>query len=72
MDNFMVVYQNLPEKVNAFTMYHAGDDYYTIILNSRVSYDCAKRAFKHELKHIQNNDFVRFKNVGRIEELTHV
>lgn len=71
MDNYMVVYKNLPEKVNGFTMYHACDDFYTIILNSRVSYDCAKRTFKHELKHIQNNDFIKFKNVGRIEELTH-
>lgn len=71
MDNYTVVYQNLPEKVNAFTMYHAGDDFYTIILNSRVSYDCAKRAFNHELKHISNNDFIKFKDVSNIEVLAH-
>lgn len=71
MDNVMVIYRNLPEKVNAFTMYHAGDDFYTIILNSRVSYDCAQRAFKHELRHIKNDDFVKFKNVGEVEVLTH-
>ena len=70
-ENFNVVYLNLPYKVNGFTLYNASDDYYTIILNSRMSYDCWKKTFRHELQHITNDDFIKFKNVGRIEELAH-
>lgn len=72
MDNYMVVYKNLPEKINAFTMYHSGDDYYTIILNSRMSHACLQKAFKHELNHIKNNDFDRYKNVSELEMLAHI
>ncbi len=72
MDNFMVVYDNLPHKINAFTMHHSIDDFYTIILNSRISCDCAQRAFEHELRHIKNNDFDKNKSVNEIETLAHI
>lgn len=71
MDNYMVIYKNLPEKVNAFTMYHAGDDYYTIVLNARQSFECLQRAFKHEIEHIENNDFQKYRNVNEIELYAH-
>lgn len=72
MDNYMVVYDNLPYKINAFTMYHSMDDFYTIILNSRISQDCAQRAFEHELKHIENDDFNKSQNINEIETLAHI
>ena len=71
MDNYMVIYKNLPEKVNAFTMYHAGDDYYTIVLNARQSFATLQKAFKHEISHIKNNDFHMCNNVAKVEMYTH-
>lgn len=71
MDNYMVIYKNLPEKVNAFTMYHAGDDYYTIVLNARQSFETLQKAFKHEMFHIQNKDFHSLESVDVIEKRAH-
>lgn len=71
MDNYIVVYDNLPYKVRGFTLYHASDDYYTIILNSRMSEICNKKTFLHELKHILNGDFIRNRNVQEIEYNVH-
>ena len=71
MDNYTVIYKNLPHKVHAFTMYSASDSYYTIVLNSKISYNCAQKAFKHELFHILSNDFVDNKNINQIENLAH-
>ncbi|MCQ2754967.1 MAG: hypothetical protein MJ231_07995 [bacterium] len=71
MDDYMVVYKNLPHKVHAFTMYNAEDNYYTIVLNSRISYDAIKKAFEHELHHIMHNDFCVDKNVADIELNAH-
>lgn len=72
MDNFIVIYDNLPYKVRGFTLYHAGDDYYTIILNSRMSYNCNQKTFLHELKHILKSDFIKCKNVQEIETNAHI
>lgn len=72
MDNYAVIYDNLPHKINAFTMHHPVDNFYTIILNSRISCDCAQKAFEHELKHIKNQDFNDYKNVSEVETLAHI
>lgn len=70
-DNFQVIYINLPYKINGFTVYNACDDFYTVVLNSRMSHDCWKKTYRHELKHISNDDFIKFKDVGNIEVLAH-
>ena len=72
IDNFIVIYDNLPYKIRGFTLYHACDDYYTIILNSRMSYDCNKKTFLHELKHILKDGFIKYKNVQEIELQAHI
>lgn len=72
IDNFIVIYDNLPYKIRGFTLYHACDDYYTIILNSRMSHDCNKKTFLHELKHILKDDFIKYKNVQEIELQAHI
>lgn len=72
IDNFIVIYDNLPYKIRGFTLYHACDDYYTIILNSRMSYDSNKKTFLHELNHILKNDFIKYKNVQEIELQAHI
>lgn len=71
MDNYLVVYQNLPYKVNAFTMYNACDNFYTIVINSRISHSSAKRAFLHEIEHINRGDFHSNKDVNEIELIAH-
>lgn len=71
MDNIMVIYDNLPTKVKGFTMHNAGDDYYTIILNSRMSHECLLNTYKHELRHICRNDFACALDVNIIENVVH-
>lgn len=67
IDNYKVIYKNLSTKVKGFIMYLGEDDYYTIILNSRMSYDSNVKTLHHELMNIKNNDFIKYKNVGVIE-----
>ena len=67
----MVIFYNLPYKVRGFTIHNAIDDFYTIVLNSRMSYDSNLKTFAHELEHITNEDFIRYKNVSNIEFLAH-
>ena len=72
VDNYMTVYENLPHKIAAFIMYHAGDDFYTIVLNSRNGYERNMQAFEHEMKHIINNDFSGYREVGLLETARHI
>lgn len=43
---------------------------YNVYINSRLSYNGQLEAFKHALKHIQNNDFEKF-DVQEIERVCH-
>lgn len=44
------------------------DDYsYTIFLNSRLSYEQNLKSFKHEIKHIINEDHAKY-DVDKIEK----
>ena len=71
MDNYNVIYENLPVSVNGFTMHDTQDDFFTVVLNAKLSFISNVETFIHELKHITNDDFVRFKNVGQIENKAH-
>lgn len=71
IDNYIMVYRSLPFKINGFIMYDAADDYYTIVLNSRLSFSENKQTFEHELQHILNGDFFKIKNVGILEASMH-
>ena len=71
IENINTVYENLPFKVNGFTIYDAADDYYTIVLNSRKSSFINEKTYKHELNHITNGDFVTVKNVDMLETALH-
>ena len=57
VENNITIFANLPYKVSGFIMYDSADDYYTIVLNSRLSYEENRKTFEHELQHIINNDF---------------
>ena len=52
-------------------MYDAVDDYYTIVLNRRLSFWSNKKTFEHEIGHILNGDFFKIKNVEMLEMAMH-
>ena len=43
VENNITIFANLPYKVSGFIMYDSADDYYTIVLNSRLSYEETKK-----------------------------
>lgn len=67
LDNFIVIFENLPWKIKGFTVYDAADGYYTIVLNARISYEEQQLTFKHEINHIKNEDLLRPVDVGLVE-----
>lgn len=71
-NNYTIVYENLPVSVRGFTMHNAEDDFFTIVLNSRMSHFMNIKTFSHELAHITNDDFELYKNVGQIERNAHL
>ena len=71
LDNYSTIYQNLPYKIKGFAVYNSKEDYYTIVLNSRLSYDQNIKTFIHELKHINNDDFSSYLTATAIETLAH-
>ena len=71
LDNYTTIFQNLPCKIKGFVVYNSKEDYYTIVLNSRLSYDQNIKTFIHELKHINNDDFSSTLSATTIEALAH-
>lgn len=71
LDNCITIFQNLPYKIKGFAVYNSNDDYYTIVLNSRLSHDQNLKTYIHELKHINNNDFFSDLDVSMIEACAH-
>lgn len=66
--NIRVVYQDMPATVKAFTV--CKDEYYTIVLNSNLSYTQNLNSYMHELEHIVNNDFTA-SSANEVEVLRH-
>lgn len=71
LDNYTTIYLNLPCKIKGFAVYNSCEDYYTIVLNSRLSYAQNIKTYWHELKHIKNNDFFSNLTVNELETLAH-
>lgn len=46
-------------------------EYYTIVLNSKLSYEQLCEAYKHELSHLEYNDFYSERSVDEIERERH-
>lgn len=46
------------------------DDSYTIFLNAGLDYFSMQKTFKHELRHILNEDFEKY-DVDKIEQNSH-
>lgn len=71
LDNYTTIYLNLPYKIRGFAVYNTCDDFYTIVLNSRLSHSQNIKTFWHELKHITNDDFNSDLSVDTIEKFAH-
>lgn len=63
------VLADLPEEVGGYTVQDA-DDFYTIILNSRMNRDKNVLTYRHELRHIIGNDF-KENDANEIEKEAH-
>lgn len=55
----------------AKTFHNSCEDYYTIVLNSRLSYSQNVQAYFHELKHIECNDFNSNMPATVLEQIRH-
>ena len=66
-------YVDLPYKVKALVTQscESDGDYYTILVNSRCSAEQVREAVKHEISHIENDDFHSLLSVAELELLRH-
>lgn len=65
-----VLLADMPGTIGAYTVSNA-DLSYTIVLNSRLSYERQLLAYHHEMKHIENGDYDKKCNVDLIECYAH-
>lgn len=69
MENVNVYYFDLPSTIKAFVVRY--EDYYTIILNSRNSFEQNQLSYWHEMAHIMHGDFSRCVDVNVLESVRH-
>ena len=67
MEKVFVRLQNLPWKVNGFTILDADGDY-NVYINARLSQDGQRKAYRHELRHIRRGDFYNDLPIRKAEE----
>ena len=71
-NNIAVRYCDLPCTVRGFVVRQCEDDeFYTIILNSRLTHEQQQSTYLHELQHITLDDFRSCLSVDQIERLRH-
>lgn len=61
---------DLPHALKAFTVSNS-DGSFTIVLNSRHTYEQHLRSYHHEMKHIENGDYDKKYPVDLIEFWAH-
>lgn len=70
MDNVFVMLSDLPAAIRSFVVQNK-DLTYTIVLNSKLSYEQNLVCYQHELRHIQNGDYDKKCSVDLIEIYAH-
>lgn len=67
--NAVVRFIDLPNRVNAFTLFDDENEFYNIYVNQKLTKYEQKKAVKHELEHIEKGHFKRFcdQDVNEIE-----
>ena len=71
LDNYHTIFQNLPCKIKGYAVYNTSEDFYTIVLNSRLAYNQNLETYIHELEHIYNDDFNSSMPATILESLAH-
>lgn len=69
MDNIKTIYISMPVTISGYTIYK--DDFYTIVLNSNLTYEKNKETYLHEYLHIINKDVAKECSVDDIEIIAH-
>lgn len=52
--------------------FDGGDEFFTILLNARMTSERLRSAYDHAISHIENHDFDAVCDVGRLEQVRHV
>lgn len=73
MNKVKVIYADLPPRIPGMLVKTFDEeDYYTVVLNSRLSVERQRETYEHEVKHITGKDFdAEDADVDRIERLRH-
>lgn len=71
MDNINVTYVNMPTTIRSYVV-SCQNNYFTIVLNSRLSSEQNIISYKHELEHILNGDYEKKCDVDIIELNAHI
>ena len=66
-DDVIIRYIDLPCTIRGMTVYE--DDFYSVYINARLSYEEQRRTIQHELMHIGRSDFDRQMPIGCIEDM---
>lgn len=59
-----VVLVDMPTSVHGFIV-SDGFDFYTVVLNPRLSKEMQTKTYFHEISHITNGDFSRMQDINR-------
>lgn len=66
-----VILVDMPSRISAYTVCNI-DFSYTVVLNSRLSYEKQLNAYHHEMNHIENGDYDKQSSADLIECYTHI
>ena len=69
LDNAKVIYLDLPTTIGGFVK--KTDDFYTIVLNSRLSYDRNRESYMDEIDHIVSDAMDQDIHADQIELQSH-
>jgi hypothetical protein len=70
LNDIFVTMVDLPATVKSYVVANA-DQSYTIVLNSKLSYEQNMISYKHELEHIRNGDYEKKCSADFIEINAH-
>lgn len=70
IDDVRVEFAELPTSIGGYVISDS-DDFYTIILNSKLSHEQNMKSYEHELEHIFNGDFDKSSSADEIENQAH-
>ena len=66
--DYFVRYKELPKGIHAFVMPN-DDSTFSVYIDPRRSYDQQREDYRHEVKHIENNDFYNGEPIQLVENI---